>query len=42
MMPSAILEGKGRMADLEGLGDLEMMVHLEGLAMMEALEMIMT
>ena len=42
MMPNAILEGKGKMADLEGLGDLGMMVHLEDLAMMEALETTMT
>ena len=42
MMPSVILEGKDKMADLEGLGDLGMMVHLEDLVMMEALEMIMT
>lgn len=42
MMPSVILEGRTGMVDLEGLGDLEMMVHLEDLVMMEALETTMT
>ena len=41
-MPSAILEGKGKMVHLEGVEDLGMMVHLENVVVMEALGIKMT
>ena len=41
IMPSAILENRVKMVNLEGLDNLEKMVHLENLAIMVVLEMKM-
>ena len=41
MMPAAILENEVKMVNLEGLDNLEMMVHLGNLAMMAHLEIIL-